>query len=127
MTPQADALARLKALRDEFVGIAASERTLFESCRGEESLLHRGAQLAYEYAAIKLDALLAMPDPAPQVETARCATCRNLSTREDPTGTGEFYSFCDVLGQLPDELPHGFHCSQYTPAAHPERKDGESA
>jgi len=107
MTADRSLRAGVERLRDE----AAASLRLMD--RDEDE----GFYAALNSMTRALDVCLLAAGPIPT-----CGTCAKHCVRE-LVGAGERYSFCDVLGQLPDELPDDFRCNQWASAAAPEGKE----
>ncbi len=117
MTPPVEALARLKAQLVDFrKAMRAKEIDKRTRYANDDYVGDHGYANALQDFGERLDALLALPDPAPQAETARCATCVHDTD----------YAECKANWRRPIvgvywKREHG--CTAHTPAAHPERKD----
>ncbi len=106
MTPPADAIARLKALRES--GIACDLGQVGCGCEGCNAM-----NFLWSRPDV-LDALLALPDLAPQAETARCATCKHWR-RLDPTVQGGRCLQGIGQGNMDARTLHDFGCVNHRP------------
>ncbi len=118
MTPPVSALARLKALRD-IMQTSHGHAALGANTAGNDSeaAFGRGMAVAFREIVGQLDALLALPDPAPQAETALLAAAKKTVIAWDADQDMEFD---EGMAELRAAI--GFKLA----AAHPERKAGEA-